>query len=109
MSADNAANFHSTMLGGGAKQNATNLSSGVIDIGFNDYGIAGAAPTGLFYEPQISKPIRGLRSLTIRYDEAAGKLEGIPKVWRELLAMPQQKDELEEIDETLEINKRKLN
>jgi len=36
------------------------------------------------------------------------KLIGIPKLWRELLEMPVQENELEEIDETLEINKRKM-
>jgi hypothetical protein len=60
-----------------------------LDIGFNDKGATAAALLGeqsLFYEPHISKPIRGTRQVTIRMNDK-GKLEGIPTAWREVLEM----------------------
>jgi hypothetical protein len=61
----------------------------------------------MFYEPHISKPIRGKRQVTIMLGKN-GQLDGIPKAWREVLELPPQQNEIEEIDETLEINKKKL-
>ncbi len=64
-----------------------------MDIGFNEKGGGTAAASGLlvgeqslFYEPHISKPIRGTRQVTIRMNDK-GKLEGIPTAWREVLEM----------------------
>ncbi len=34
--------------------------------------------------------------------------EGLPKVWRDLLELPQQIDEIVDIDDSLKINKDKL-
>jgi hypothetical protein len=39
----------------------------VMDINFSDQGLVPSG--GMFYEPKISKPIRGQRSLTIRFDQ----------------------------------------
>lgn len=113
MSADNAGFFLNTVIGGRVGDTfkqvpAANRSFDVIDNNFNEQGLTGGGSQNIFYEPNISKPIRGTRQLTISFNVNEGKLEGIPKVWRELLSMPEQKDEVEEIDETLEINKRKL-
>jgi hypothetical protein len=77
-----------------------------IDISFNDHGAAGQNNTSLLYEPNISKPIRAKRQVTITLNN--GKLEGIPKAWREVLDMPEQEKEIEEIDEILEVSRRKL-
>jgi hypothetical protein len=43
----------------------------------------------LFYEPNISKPIRGKRNVTIRMNDK-GVLEGIPTAWRQVLDLPPQ-------------------
>jgi hypothetical protein len=40
----------------------------------------------MFYEPNISKPIRSHRDVTIVLNKE-GKLEGMPTVWREALKM----------------------
>ena len=56
-----------------------------MEIGFNEKGVA-LGEQSLFYEPHISKPIRGTRQVTIRMNDK-GKLEGIPTAWREVLEM----------------------
>lgn len=61
----------------------------------------------MFYEPKISKPIRPQRSLTIKLNNQ-GQLEGLPTAWREALDLPPQIEEVEEIDETLQVDKRKV-
>ena len=61
----------------------------------------------LFYEPSISKPIRGKRNVTITINKK-GVLEGIPTAWRQVLDMAPQEQEIDEIDEVLEIDKTKL-
>ena len=61
----------------------------------------------LFYEPNISKPIRGKRDVKITLNKK-GVLEGIPTAWREVLELPPQEQEVDEIDEVLEISKEKL-
>jgi hypothetical protein len=38
----------------------------------------------MFYEPNISKPIRSHREVTIKLNDK-GKLEGMPTAWREAL------------------------
>jgi hypothetical protein len=43
----------------------------------------------LFYEPNISKPIRGKRDVKITLNKK-GVLEGIPTAWREVLELPPQ-------------------
>ena len=55
----------------------------------------------LFAEPKISKPIRSQRTLTITYDEKTHVYAGMPTIWRELLDMPPQVDEVEGFGEGL--------
>ena len=67
-----------------------------MDLFLNDKGPANS----LFYEPNISKPKRGHRDVTIKLNNK-GKLEGIPTVWREALDMAPQENEMEEIFDDL--------
>ena len=46
----------------------------------------GDQPTDMFYLPNISKPIRSARDVTIKLNKN-GKLEGMPTAWREALEM----------------------
>lgn len=46
----------------------------------------GDQPTDMFYQPNISKPIRSARDVTIKLNKN-GKLEGMPTAWREALEM----------------------
>ena len=57
----------------------------ILELGFNDHGAVNT--DSLFYQPQISKPIRAKRNVTIRLNKK-GVLEGIPTAWREVLEMP---------------------
>jgi hypothetical protein len=57
----------------------------ILELGFNDNGAVKA--DSLFYQPQISKPIRAKRNVTIRLNKN-GVLEGIPTAWRQVLEMP---------------------
>jgi len=57
-------------------------NSTALDINLNDKGPVNS----LFYEPNISKPKRVHRDVTITLNDK-GKLEGIPTVWREALDM----------------------
>ncbi len=72
----------------------------IVDVSFTDGGLLSKVEESLFYEPKISKPIRGKRDLTIKLNKK-GKLEGIPTAWREVLELPPQEQEVEEIDEGL--------
>ena len=56
-----------------------------IELGFNDLG--SSKMQSLFYEPNISKPIRGTKNVTITINKN-GVLEGIPTAWRQVLDMP---------------------
>ena len=46
----------------------------------------GEQPTDMFYQPNISKPIRSTRDVTIKLNNK-GKLEGMPTAWRQALDM----------------------
>jgi hypothetical protein len=61
----------------------------------------------IFYEPNISKPIRSHRDVSVVLNKK-GKLEGMPTVWREALKMDPQEKEVEELNYGMEINQKKL-
>lgn len=57
---------------------------------------------------KISGPVHSEKTICVRFNFELNQFEGLPKVWRELLEMPEQQNEVEEIDESFKINREKL-
>jgi hypothetical protein len=56
----------------------------------------------------ISGPVHCQQTLHVKFNSQLNLFEGLPKVWRDLLELPQQINEVVDIDESLKINKDKL-
>lgn len=57
---------------------------------------------------KISGPVNCQQTLHVKYNIHLNMYEGLPSEWREILELPQQINEIEDIDESLKINREKL-
>eukprot|EP00347_Sterkiella_histriomuscorum_P022722 403337408 len=59
-------------------------------------------------DPRISEPLKYEQTLAVKFNKQLNLYEGLPKVWRELLEMSPQSQEIEKIDESLQIKATRL-